>query len=131
MAEQMRDAEARHTRDLQTLQFQLMESSDKASFEAKALADSLYKKMAPKVEQELANLRRQGQNISRENIFYFLVGKSAVESRNSGATREQRRAAEARVRKATTKPANVRSDTGATRQRQQVSLEKRLENVSI
>ena len=130
--EELRESTSQHRRDLQLMQFQLAESSDRASFEAKATVDPLYKKWSSKVEQELANLRRQNQNVSREQLFYYLVGKAAIEARDSAGSRQQRRAAEARVRKATTRPANTRSDTGTTaRARQTQSLEKRLENVSI
>jgi hypothetical protein len=130
--EELRESTTQHRRDLQMMQFQLAENSDKASFEAKATVDPLYKKWSPKVEQELANLRRQNQNVSREQLFYYLVGKAAIEARDGAGSRQQRRAAESRVRRATTKPTNTRSDSApAARTRQTQSLEKRLENVNI
>jgi hypothetical protein len=130
--EELRESTSQHRRDLQLMQFQLAESSDRASFEAKATVDPLYKKWSSKVETELANLRRQGQNVQREQLFYYLVGKAAMDARGSAGSREQRRAAESRVRRATTKPTNTRSDTGTTaRTRQTQSLEKRLEDVQI
>jgi hypothetical protein len=130
--EELRESTTQHRHDLQMMQFQLAENSDKASFEAKATVDPLYKKWAPKVEVELANLRRQNQNVSREQLFYYMIGKAAIEARDGTGSRQQRRAAGERVRRATTKPSNSRSDSAASaRTRQSQSLEKRLEDVSI
>jgi hypothetical protein len=128
--EELRESTVQHQRDMRLMQFQLAESSDKASFEAKAANDPRYRKWAPRVEQELANLRARNQNVNREDLFYYLWGKASFAADKD--IDKQRNAAASRVRKATTRPANTRSDSApAARTRQSQSLEKRLENVSI
>ncbi|HEX8838212.1 MAG TPA: hypothetical protein VF748_14820 [Candidatus Acidoferrum sp.] len=132
--EEFREAQTENTRNMQLMQFQLMDSSDRASFEAKATVDPLYKKWQSEVERELSAMRRKNQNVPREDLMYYLVGKAAMQARGGKEVAKQRSAAESRVRRATTRAPNSRSDVGSpaqSRTRQQQSLEKRLENVAI
>lgn len=115
--------ELRETQELMLAQnrqtaFQLADQTDKATFDALAQSDPLYKKWAPRVETELQNLRRNNQNVSRKDLLYYLVGKQALEGRNSSGARQQRRAAQQRVNNQRTRPANGRSDAGTRQQAQ-------------
>jgi hypothetical protein len=135
IAEDLRNSNAQHQQEMRVLSFTLQDNADKASFEAKCSGDKLYKRFAPKVEEELTNMRRQGQNVGREQMFFFLLGKAMMENRNSPQSRKARRAAADRVRRASTRPANSRSDETPRNDRESnrrsASLEKRLENVNL
>lgn len=116
-------------REQQALRFAVQDGNDRAAFEAKATVDPLYAKWKPKVEAELQTLRQQGQNVDREKLMYYLIGKSVVEGR--GATRGQQRAEGARnVQRQRTRPSNSGSDVAANRNRNS-SLERRLENQAL
>jgi hypothetical protein len=119
----------KHAREMQGLQFAVLDGNDRAAFEAKATVDPLFAKWKPRVETELAALRQNGQNVDREKLMFFLIGKNAVEGR-SKEVGKQRKAAQLRVNGQRTRPSNSGSDTAANRTRN-TSLERRLENQSI
>jgi hypothetical protein len=131
ISEDQREATQKHNRDMQVLQFQLAESSDKASFEARCSADKLFARWRDRVEERLGEIRRQGQNVSRQDLFYHMIGKAAIEGRNSPENRKERRAAQKRVKSATARPTNSRSDEAPQGGQRRTSLAKRLENVQI
>jgi hypothetical protein len=61
---------------------QAYDVSDKTAFAALATTEpALYKKYSPLVEQRLAEMRRSGQNTTRENIYTFLLGKDMREGK--------------------------------------------------
>lgn len=129
ITEDLREAEVKHSRDMQTLQFTITDGNDKAAFSAKATVDPLFRKWEPKVEAELTTLRNQGMTAPREKIMYYLIGKAAVEGRQG--TRETQRANGARrIARQTTRPGNSGSDV-APQRRQGSSLERRLENEAL
>jgi len=116
---------------LQQMQLNTVDSNDRASYQAKATVDPLYKKWEPKVEAELAQLRRQGQTVEREKLMYYLIGKNAIENRK-GPTSQERRQAQTRVARQTTRPSNAGSDVSASRRETRGnSLERRLENQAL
>jgi hypothetical protein len=128
--ETLRESEVKHAREMQTLQFSILDGNDRAAFEAKATVDPLYAKWKPKVETELSQLRQQGQNVDREKLMYYLIGKNAVEARKQQGN-GQRAGAQRRLQQQRTRPANSGSDTSANRRDRGNSLERRLENQSI
>ena len=73
----------------ENLAFQLQDRGDKSAFEAKATVDPLYSKWAPKVEAELAAMRTKGQNVDREVLMDYLIGKNARENRQQTAGRQR------------------------------------------
>jgi hypothetical protein len=91
---------------------------DRARFEAKAEINPLYKKYAKVVEDELQRLRANGFNSNREAVLKFKLGEAALEKLESGSAGGQRRkaAAEERVRKTQSRPANMRGDGSGARQ---------------
>lgn len=116
---------------LQRQQFTTQDGTDRAAFQAKATVDPLYKKWEPKVEAELAVLRSKGQNVSREDLMYHMVGKAMMEARGT-AKGTQRAAGAQRVRQQTTRAGNSGSDVQAQRRDNRGnSLERRLENQSL
>lgn len=109
---------------------QLADQTDKSAFDSKWGNTAVYKRHSARVEQELATMRRNNQNASREVILAFLIGNNAL-SKFLAEGGKQRQAAETRVRRQTTKPGNPGSDATRTRQRTQSSLEDRLANVKL
>lgn len=119
-----------HRQEMQTLQLQVAEGSDRAAFEARCTPGTIHAKWKDRVEQELTTLRQQGLNAPRDKVLAYLLGKAMLDRQGSGENRQQRRAADTRVRRQTTRPAPNGSDVRADRGRQ-TSLERRLENVEI
>ena len=128
--ETLRESEVRHAREMQGLQFAILDGNDRAALEAKATVDPLYSKWKPKVETELVALRQQGQNVDLEKLMFYLIGKSAVEARKQQGN-GQRAVAQRRVAQQRTRAPNSGSDTQGTRRDRNSSLERRLENQSI
>jgi len=130
--EEVRESSVRHERDMRTMAFQLQDTSDRASFSAKATVDPLYRKWETKVEEELASLRAKGQNVGREQLFYYMIGKAAIDARGGKESKKTLREANARVRNARVRTSNSRSDSEpAQRSNRGNSLEKRLEDVPL
>lgn len=130
MHETLREAEIRHTQQLNQVSFQLQDGQDKTAFQAKSLVDPLYQKWESKVEAELAVLRTKNQNVPREALMFYLIGQNAVTNRKE-AGKQQRAQAERRVNAQRTRPNNARSDTASERRSQGNTLERRLENVQL
>jgi len=90
---------ARHSQNTERLQAQLLDQSDKQSYDTRCLVNPLYKKFANKVEAELQGLRQKGQNLPRETIATYLIGQAVLnqrDSKKSGGNRQERRRQEAR-----------------------------------
>jgi hypothetical protein len=128
---ELNEAKQGFAREMFQTRLQLADSSDRSAYQAKATVDPLYKKWEPKVEAELQELRKQNQNVDREKLLYYLIGKSAVEGRQA-AKPGQRAEAQRRVNSQRTRPANSGSDVSANRRGGGGnSLERRLENQSL
>jgi hypothetical protein len=128
---ELNDAKQGFAREMFQTRFQLADANDRTAYQAKAMVDPLYKKWEPKVEAELVELRKQGQNVDREKLFYYLVGKTTVEGRQA-AKPGQRVEAQRRVNSQRIRPGNSGSDVSANRRSGGGnSLERRLENQSL
>lgn len=125
--ETLREDRERHALEMRNLHFTLSDGNDKSAFEAKALVDSRIAKWKDRVEVKLTELRQQGQNITRENLFYWMLGKSAFE-RSATESGKQKAAAQGRLERQRTRPSNSGSDVQANRRDRSSSLERRLEN---
>jgi hypothetical protein len=130
MREDLQTATGIYQRDMRVMQFQMQDTSDKTAFEAKAAVDKRYAKWKPDVERELQTLRQQGQNVDREKLMYYLIGKNAVENGQAQVT-QQRSEAKQRVQRQSVRPSNSGSDVQASRGNRSATLEKRLENQSL
>ena len=131
MRVEMHEAQQVSTRQMQAMAFNLQDSSDKATFDAKSLVDPLYAKWGPKVESFLNELRSKGQNVGREQALKYLIGEAALAGRK--ASSKQRQEAAGRVARNRTRPGNSGSDTQVNRRggSDATALERRLENVEI
>jgi hypothetical protein len=106
----------------------MMDSSDRAAFQAKASRDPRLAAYEDRVEVELAKVRASGANAPRETIAYFLIGKD-VASKSPAAKKKQAAAAGQRVAAQTGRVVSGRGDTAAGRRGR--SLEDRLDGVLI
>lgn len=128
--EELNEARQGFAREQQALRFAVVDGNDRAAFEAKATVDPFYAKWKPKVEAELQTLRQKGQNVDREKLMYYLVGKAAIEGRGQDKGKQRRDAAR-RVDAQRTRPSNSGSDVAPARRDRGNSLERRLENQSL
>ena len=127
---ELHEARQQFSREMQVMRFTSADGSDKAAFQAKATVDPLFKKWEPRVEAELTTLRNQGQNVEREKLMYYLIGKNAVEGRQA-VRPGQRAEAQRRVNAQRTRPGNSGSDVQSQRRDRGNSLERRLENQAL
>ena len=132
ISEDLRDTEKRVTQQLQGVQLNNWDTSDRALYETKASIDPLYKRWQDRVEQEITKLRERGQvGVAREAVFYYLIGKAMSEQRGSKGNRQQRRQAESNVRRNATRPTDSRSNTQPNRRSGGRGPEERLADVPI
>lgn len=116
------------------LGFHISDATDKATFEAKATIDPIYKKYAGRVEKALGDMRKNNANTTREALLTYMIGQDARErlAKNSNGD-QRRRAAAARVENTKGRPATARSDASSSRTDKDSvqALEKRLSGVAI
>lgn len=127
------ESEKRFQQQLGQIQFATYEAGDRAAFNALKATDPLAAKYADEVEQRLAALRQQGQNVDREKLFTFILGEKARQGRVAAKTK-QAAAGQRRIAQQQTRPgAGQRSDTANTRGRmsEAEAREKRLENMTF
>jgi hypothetical protein len=122
-------AERRNQQNMQAMSFQMQETADKTAFQALRARDSVAERYADRVEAELARLRTQGQNVSREALLDYMVGKD-IRSKSGSAKKKQQGDGERRIARQTAQPGNARGDS-APAKRGEKSLEERLENVTF
>lgn len=115
--------------EMQQVQFQAAEASEKASFAAEARVNPVYGKYADRVEDMKQDFLRQGKVVSRENILRHLIGEDALKRGGKAATK-QRAAGAARKTAAAGRQQSGRSDTTSGSRREK-TLEERLEGVLI
>jgi hypothetical protein len=95
--------------------FSVQDSTDKSSFEAKAATDKAYRRFAADVEVEHQRLAQAGQFVAREAIFYYLVGKRAVDSRGSRESETKRAMGRRRVERERVNAGDTRNDSQGSR----------------
>lgn len=130
MAEDLADMREQLTQSTRQTQLTVADSTDKSIFEAKAAGDSVRQRYVPKVEAELQRIRNNGGNVSREAVYYYLLGQAVDKARGSKAVTSAKAKGQARVQRETTRPGNSRNDAGSSR-RGGKSLEDRLANVQL
>lgn len=112
------------------INFKIEDSSDKSQYSAKSIVNPLYAKYADRVEAKLAEMRKGGQNTTREVVLDFLIGRDARLKAEQGDPGAKRRKAASRVDAARSKPARGRSDAGGYKPKGK-SAEDRLDGVLI
>ncbi|MDE2471881.1 MAG: hypothetical protein KGL35_24935 [Bradyrhizobium sp.] len=110
--EMVNEALARNNAQQQQLTHQLMDQSDRSAFEARAVNNPLFKKLAGEVERELTNLRSKGQNLPRETIATYLIGQRVVAQQGKAKPGAQQRRQQQSAR-----PVRAQGDMGGRRQR--------------
>lgn len=115
------------------IRFASWDTGDKASFDAQCAANPALKAVSKEVEQRLAELRKGGQNASRDTVAKFLIGEKALAKAGRSKTQGQRREQEGRQRQEA-RPMNGRGDVardGQRRMSEQAARRKRLEGMNI
>lgn len=112
------------------LNFKMEDSSDKSLFAAKAIVNPVRAKYADRVEAKLVEMRKQGQNTTREIVYKFLLGEDADKKYEAGGAGPKKKSAASRVDAARSKPARGRSDAGGYKPKGKTA-EDRLEGVLI
>lgn len=123
-----------HERQIGLVRFESADRADKAAFDAKGAYDPRYKKYGGKVEELLAQARRNGDNPNRETVLKFYLGDLIMS--NSKEVRRQQQNGKQNIARQATRPTNASSDRAAPRGRlgtgsTLADLEKRLEGVEI
>lgn len=122
-------AERNHAQSTQALQFQMADTTDKATFKGMVRADPYFARYETPVETELAALRRRGLNVGREEILHNIIGREALARRSKVPA--AKRAGQAAIRRQTTPAANGRTDVATQRGRSTDTPAKRLDGVLI
>jgi hypothetical protein len=106
--------------------FQAQDMSDRARFEAKISTEPRRAKYTERVEEEVKKAQSRGQMASREDVYYWMLGKDIAD----GKLKPKTKSAPAVARG---KPAGVRSDVqGRGRpSSDRDKLRSRLDNVNI
>ncbi|MGK8202897.1 hypothetical protein ACRS8P_29255 [Burkholderia cenocepacia] len=61
--------------------FQAQDLNDRTAFEAKLANDPHRARYRDRVEAAVAEERRQGRNVSRESVYYFMLGKDIADGK--------------------------------------------------
>ena len=75
--------------------FAAADRADKATYDAKAATNALYRKHAAAVEATMADARRRGMDINRETALGFVVGQAVIQ--NQGRVSPARAAGQQRI----------------------------------
>ena len=113
---------------MQQAEIRMAMQMDKANYDAQAMNDPIYRRMAPEVERVFQEQLRRGQPVERQIILENLLGKQALNGRaaKTGSARQQARR---RVENERVAPAAGKSS--ATQTRKLSTAEERLKDVLI
>jgi hypothetical protein len=132
ITEDLRDSEKRMQQQLQGHQFQTWDMQDRALYETKASVKPRYRRWQERVEKQVDDMKGRGQSgISRQDVYYWLLGKAMDEQDDKGGPQKQRTQAQRRVQANTVRPGSARSDAQASRRSGGKTLEERLSDVQI
>ena len=113
-------------RQAQQAMFQAQDMSDRTRFESKIASEPRRAKYTERVEEEVQKARARGQQASREDVYYWMLGKDIAE----GKLKAKPKASAPAVNRG--KSAGVRSDIPARSGRSDKDkLRARLENQNI
>jgi hypothetical protein len=94
---------------------QLGDQMDRTSFEARCATSKARERLAPRVEEVIAQRRQMGDfGTTREVAFKYLLGEE-VDRKTGEATVRQRREGQNRIRSQTTRPGSARGDAPRSR----------------
>jgi hypothetical protein len=117
---------------LAAIEWNANERADKAAFAMTCMSDPVASKLKDEVERELADLRARGQNVDRDTMLTFILGRRARANSGRAAGRAQKTATANRDRQ-TARPGNARADVAPSNPRAGTAAarNKRLENLNI
>ena len=111
----------------QQAMFQAQDMSDRTRFEAKIASEPRRAKYTDRVEEEVKNAQSRGQQASREDVYYWMLGKDIAEGKLKPKAKASSTANVPRG-----KSPGVRSDVGRGRaSTDSDKLRSRLENQNI
>jgi hypothetical protein len=114
-------------RQAQQAMFQAQDMSDRTRFESKIASEPRRAKYTERVEEEVQKARSRGQQASREDVYYWMLGKDIAEGKLKAKPKTSSAPAVNRG-----KTAGVRSDVPARSGRSDKDkLRARLENQNI
>ena len=115
--------------------FHTQDLADQRAFDRLCGGNKALDSIADQVETKLADMRKQGQNVPREALAYFLIGQRAVKRGVPAAEAQRKAAASRKERQTVRKTAGGRSDVTRPERRERGdsvdALEKRLGKQSI
>lgn len=94
---------------IQALQFQLQDTSDKTQFDSFCANNKQARALSSDVETRLAEYRKQGINVSRMDVLKHVLGEKALANLDR-STNRARRAADERQSQQRARPVGSRSD---------------------
>lgn len=100
-------------RDMQGVNFNLADNTDRLAFERKALQNPLYAKTTEWVEQQLKNERAQGRYPTREALALLKIGYDVANAKPSKKLAAKKAEAAERVKSSKAPATNARSDVSA------------------
>ena len=103
----------RMQREMQGVNFNLADNTDKLAFERKALTNPMYAKNTDWVEQQLKNERAQGRYPTREALALLKIGYDVANAKPSKKLAAKKAEAAERVKSAKAPATNARSDVSA------------------
>lgn len=110
-------------------EFKNQDIADRSEFLSKISNNPSLLAMKEEVENRLADLRKQGQNVSREVMLKFIIGEKGLNAALKGSGRKQRNAAQENVRRATTKSPAGRGNVNGSGTTAGKSAKERLANI--
>lgn len=123
----------RHQADLQTLRFEMQDSSDRTAYEGLCTRSPVATKLKDEVETRLRELRANGQTAPRETVLKFLIGERALTNAGRAKGKAQR-IADTNKQRQTARVGSARGDATETGRRggdDKTARAKRLENMQI
>jgi hypothetical protein len=109
-----RKVSSEYDQKLQMTQLRVGEAMDQQAFRLLQRDEPAARRLAPKVEEALAEARRAGMNPSREQVFNMLFGQEMRE-KSRRAAETQRRRGERQIQAQRTQPGVGRSTVPASR----------------
>jgi hypothetical protein len=80
--------------EARTARNQAADMMDKATFMSKAAEDPRRAKYGERIEKELSSLRAKGQNVDRETLYYYQLGKDIAEGKLKAAPKAKAKVAD-------------------------------------
>ena len=117
---------------LQQMQFQNAEANDQSSYRALCTTDARAKRYADEVETRLTDLRRQGQNVSREVLLKYIIGEKVM-AKSAQSVPAARKKGERNIARQQSNSSPPRSDNQGGRQAKTEAEKRRerLENLTF